>query len=76
MKYDYSKYEPPLCDEMKEVEEAYKEYIANKEDRKKYDKLKEAVYSLSLTLKMARSGGYLTPAILDEMSVYYWGLLL
>ena len=42
----------------------------------KYDKLKEAVYSLSLTLKMVRSGGYLTPVILDEMSVYYWGLLL
>lgn len=76
MKYNYKDYEAPLSDEMKEVEVAYKKYILNKEDKTLYDKLKETVYSLSLTIKMARSCGYLTATTLDEMNEYYWGLLL
>jgi hypothetical protein len=76
MKYNYVDYEAPLSDEMKDVEIAYNTYCENKGDMKLYDKLKEAVYSLSLMIKMARSCGYLSPATLDEMNEYYWSLLL
>lgn len=76
MKYNYKDYEAPLSDKMKEVEVAYKKQILEKENKFLYDKLKEAVYLLSLTIKMARSCGYLTVTTLDEMNEYYWGLLL
>lgn len=76
MKYNYKDYEAPLCDEMKDVEIAYKKYQEHKPDKKLYEELKEAIYSLSLTLKMARSCGYLNPVTIEEMNDYYWGLLL
>lgn len=76
MKYNYKDYENPLSEEMHDVELAYKAYKASAKDRDLYDKLKEAIYSLSLTLKMARSCGYLSPVVIDEMNEYYWGLLL
>ena len=60
MEYNYKDYEAPISNEMKEVEVAYKKYILEKENKVLYDKLKEAVYSLSLTIKMTRSCGYLT----------------
>lgn len=60
MKYNYKDYEAPISNEMKEVEVAYKKYILEKENKVLYDKLKEAVYSLSLTIKMTCSCGYLT----------------
>lgn len=73
MKYNYKDYEAPLCDEMKDVEIAYKKYQEHKPDKKLYDDLKETIYSLSLslTLKMARSCGYLNPVTIEEMNDYY-----
>lgn len=68
MKYNYKDYEAPLCDEMKDVEIAYKKYQEHKPDKKLYD---ETIYSLSLTLKMARSCGYLNPVTIEEMNDYY-----
>ena len=65
MKYNFKDYEAPLCDEMKDVEIAYKKYQEHKPDKKLYDDLKKTIYSLSLTLKMARSCGYLNPVTID-----------
>lgn len=66
MKYNYVDYEAPLSDEMKDVEIAYNTYCENEGDMKLYDKLKEAVYSLSLMIKMARSCGSYLHALFSE----------
>lgn len=76
MKYDYKKYESPLSDDMKDVEIVYKKYLKDKNNNNSYEALKESVYLLSLTLKMANSCGYLNPVTIEEMNDYYWGLLL
>lgn len=76
MKYDYKKYESPLSDDMKDVEIVYKKYLKDKNNNNSYEALKESVYLLSLTLKMAKSCGYLNPVTIEEMNDYYWGLLL
>lgn len=61
---------------MKDVEDAYNKYKENKLNDDLYETLKETIYSLSLTLKMAKSCGYLNPVVIEEMNDYYWGLLL
>lgn len=76
MKYDYRDYELPLNDGMKGVEEAYENYLKDKGNRDLYDKLKEAVYYMSLDIKSARVCHQLPDAEFDEMSEYYWSLLL
>lgn len=76
MKYNYKDYETPLCDEMKDVEIAYKKYQEHKPDKKLYEEFKDAIYALSLDIKSARACNQLPPAELDEINSYYLGLLL
>lgn len=76
MKYDYKEYESPLSDDMKDVEIAYRAYQNMQSSKELYDSLKETIYLLSLTLKMAKISGYLNTTTVEEMNDYYWGLLL
>ena len=62
MKCNYKDYEASLCDEMKEVEIAYKKYQEHKLDKNLYDD--------------DRSCDYLNLVTIEEMSDYYCGLLL
>lgn len=76
MKYNYAEYPFPLCDGMKNVQEAYAYYEKNQDDDMAYLKLKEAVWGLSLDVKSARVCRQFPNDVLDEISEYYWGLLL
>ncbi len=76
MKYNYAEYPFPLCDGMKNVQEAYAKYKQNENDNNAYWALKEAIYGLSLDVKSARVCRQFPNDVLDEINEYYWGLLL
>ena len=60
MKYNYKDYKAPLCDEMKDVEIAYKKYQEHKPDKKLYDDVRSCSYLNLVLLKkwMIIIGGY------------------
>lgn len=76
MKYNPKDYSIPLREEMENVEKVYKIYKKDENNDDKYWELKKAIYSFSLILKSAKVCGTISPAKAEELSEYYWGLLL